>query len=85
MSAFAGNGKRETHSLKLLPLNLGSSELSSRMNIDEVYSKVRTTVDSNDRRDARGEQSREAFWRELHQSEDSFAVIAGFFSKGVMQ
>lgn len=55
------------------------------MNIDEIYSKIRTTIDDNDRRDAQGEQSREAFWRELHQSEDSFAVIAAFFSKGVMQ
>lgn len=63
----------------------GSSEKTTRTNIDEVYSKVRTSVESNDRQAGRGEQSREAFWREMHQSEDSFETISRFFAKGVMQ
>lgn len=62
-----------------------TDEASPRMNVDEVYSKMGTSLDSNDRRDARGELSQEAFWRELHQSENSFETIARFFAKGVMQ
>lgn len=56
-------------------------------NIDELYTKVKTD-------EAEGlstgtmmmsEQGREAFWREMEQSEDSFDVISRFFAKGVMR
>ena len=55
------------------------------MNIDEVYSRVRTSMDSLDSRKEGRAESREAFWRELNQTEDSFDTIARFFSKGVIQ
>ena len=59
---------------------------SSRVDIDGVYSRVRTSMDNVDnRKDVRTEQSREAFWREMNQSEDSFDTIARFFAKGVIQ
>jgi len=55
-----------------------------RFNIDELYSKVKT--DEADSRSAEGmsEQAREAFWREMDQTEDSFDTISRFFAKGVI-
>jgi len=62
----------------------GDSGVPSQINIDEVYSKIRT--DSVERKEVRGEQSREAFWRELNQSNQSgFDTIAQYFARGVIQ
>ena len=55
------------------------------MNIDELYSKVRASMDSGDKMEGRTEISREAFWRELNQSDDNYETIARFFAKGVIQ
>lgn len=55
------------------------------MNIDGLYSKVRASMDNPLKTEERTEQSREAFWRELNQSEDSYETIARFFAKGVIQ
>lgn len=49
-----------------------------------MYSKVRASMDSDDRTVERAERSREAFWRELNQSEDTYETIARFFAKGVI-
>jgi hypothetical protein len=52
-----------------------------RLNIDELYAKVRADdTDSNEV----SEQPREAFWRDMNQSEDTFETIARFFAKGVI-
>jgi hypothetical protein len=42
-------------------------------------------LDDGDRVDGGAEQTREQFWREMDQSEDSFQTIARFFSKGVIE
>jgi hypothetical protein len=54
----------------------------SRFNIDELYWKVR--AEDGDVVDSTSEQTREAFWRDMNQSEDSFETIARFFAKGVL-
>ena len=60
-------------------------KLTPKINIEEMYSKVRMAMDSTDRTESTTELSREAFWREMEQSEDSFQTIARFFAKGVIQ
>jgi hypothetical protein len=62
-----------------------NSEVLPRINIEEMYSKVRMTLDEGGRVDGDAEQTREQFWREMDQSEDSFHTIARFFSKGVIE
>jgi hypothetical protein len=56
---------------------------SSRFNIDELYWKVR--AEDSDMVDSTLDQPREAFWRDMNQSEDSFETIARFFAKGVLK
>jgi hypothetical protein len=60
-------------------------QVSPRINIEEMYSKVRMASDDNEKTESKTELSREAFWREMDQSEDSFQTIARFFAKGVIQ
>jgi vacuolar protein sorting-associated protein 11 len=62
-----------------------SEEISPRINIEEMYAKVRMALDENEKQDHRSDLSREAFWREMDQTEDSFQTIARFFTKGVIQ
>lgn len=60
-------------------------QASQKINIEEMYSKVRISLDEGDKVDNTAELSREAFWREMEQSEDNFETIARFFAKGVIQ
>jgi hypothetical protein len=62
-----------------------SEQVSPRINIEEMYSKVRMALDDDEKTDSKAELSREAFWREMDQTEDSFQTIARFFAKGVIQ
>jgi len=55
---------------------------SSRMNIDDLYYRVR--AEENDTTKQNTYKPIEAFWREMNQSEDSFDVIARFFAKGII-
>jgi hypothetical protein len=67
------------------PLVEAGEQVSKRTNIEEMYSKVRMAVDDGEKVESKAELSREAFWREMDQSEDSFQTIARFFGKGVIQ
>jgi len=69
----------------VLPPTSTDETVDNRFNIDELYTKVKT--DEGDSRSAAGmsEQAREAFWREMNQSEDSFDTISRFFAKGVIR
>lgn len=58
--------------------------MSPRINIEEMYSKVRMALDDNAQNESKT-SFKEAFWREMDQSEDSFQTIARFFAKGVIQ
>ena len=60
-------------------------EVMPRINIEEMYARVRMTLDDSDKMEGDAEQTREQFWRELDQSEDSVQTIARFFSKGVIE
>ena len=59
-----------------------SSERPSRLNIDELYAKVKAEEGLNT--EIISDQPRETFWRDMNQSEDSFDTIARFFAKGVI-
>jgi hypothetical protein len=56
--------------------------VSSRINVEKTLQKTKLFDDG--RRSNKVEHSREAFWREMDQSEDGFETIARFFSKGVI-
>lgn len=60
-------------------------DASPRINIEEMYAKVRMALDDDDKTESMAELSREAFWREMEQTEDNFQTIARFFAKGVIQ
>jgi vacuolar protein sorting-associated protein 11 len=62
-----------------------SEEISPLINVEKMYTKVRVANDDIEKQDNMADTSREAFWREMDQTEDSFQIIARFFTKGVIQ
>jgi hypothetical protein len=61
------------------------ADVPPRLNIDEIYDKVRSEEgNANMTPSFSSEQPREAFWREMGHTEDSFETIARFFAKGVI-
>jgi len=66
-----------------LPTVSGEAAGKASSRIDELYSKVRAEDGDMDRSTS-SDQPKEAFWREMKQSEDSFDTIARFFAKGVI-
>jgi hypothetical protein len=59
--------------------------ISPRIDIEDMYKKVRLHMDEGEGQDNRAELSREAFWREMDQSEDNFQTLARFFAQNVIQ
>ncbi|VEU41179.1 unnamed protein product [Pseudo-nitzschia multistriata] len=62
-----------------------SKQLSPRIHVEDMYTKVRLHLDKNDKQDNKADLSREAFWRDMDQSEDSFQTLARFFAQNVIQ
>jgi hypothetical protein len=62
-----------------------SKQIKPRIDIEDMYTKIRMAVDEGERPDNKAELFREAFWREMDQSEDNFQTIARFFTKNVIQ
>eukprot|EP00934_Nitzschia_sp_Nitz4_P006160 Nitzschia sp. Nitz4//scaffold35_size145790//53677//57308//NITZ4_003021-RA/size145790-augustus-gene-0.134-mRNA-1//-1//CDS//3329549097//6150//frame0 len=62
-----------------------AEEVSPRINIEDMYTKVRNAADEGEKPDSTLDLTREAFWREMEQTEDSFQTISRFFAKGVIQ
>lgn len=61
------------------------SSPTSRMNIEELHSRLKSAIEEgNTSGENRSAQSREAFWREMNQSEDRYDTIARFFAKGII-
>mmetsp|Transcript_26748 Transcript_26748/g.62824 ORF Transcript_26748/g.62824 Transcript_26748/m.62824 type:complete len:1153 (+) Transcript_26748:61-3519(+) len=58
--------------------------ISPRINIEGMHNKVRLHLDEVTRQDNKAELSREAFWREMDQSEDNFQTLARFFAHNVI-
>ena len=58
---------------------------SPRINIEEMYKKMRSHYDEGAKEDSKVELSREAFWREMDQSEDNFQTLSRFFAQNVIQ
>jgi hypothetical protein len=80
----------ENEIASLLRVSLGLTPLSddetanlhnSRLNIDELFAKVKYD-EGSPVTNIISEHSREAFWREMNQSRDSFDTISHFFAKG---
>jgi flagellar biosynthesis chaperone FliJ len=58
------------------------------INIEEMYSRLRLAMEDQGygaKQENRTVQAREAFWREMNQSDDRFETICRFFSKGIIQ
>ena len=80
----------EIHSLLSTSQTTQSKEeagkhISPRINIEDMYKKVRLHLDEGTREDSKAALSREAFWREMDQSEDNFQTLSRFFSQNVIQ
>jgi hypothetical protein len=56
---------------------------NSRLSIDNLLAKIKSE-ETQIVTDGMTEQTREAFWREIMQAEDSFETISRFFAKGVI-
>lgn len=66
------------------PAHGSSMEMqNARLNIDNLLAKVKSD-EGGVVVDSMTEQAREAFWREMIQSDDNFETIARFFAKGVI-
>lgn len=57
----------------------------SNFNIDDLYARLRAAMEDGKSPENRTVQSREAFWREMNQSDDRFDTISRFFAKGIIQ
>jgi hypothetical protein len=60
---------------------------SSMIDIEGMYAKVRAAMEEGDGTNASSKTtdlSREAFWREMDQTDDSFETISRYFAKGVI-
>jgi vacuolar protein sorting-associated protein 11 len=57
----------------------------TKIDIDELYSRLQATLDDGPMLQNKTVQSREAFWREMNQSDDRFDTIARYFAKGLIQ
>jgi vacuolar protein sorting-associated protein 11 len=58
-----------------------ATSYDSRLNIDELFAKIKSE-EGGSIGDGISEQTREAFWREMNQTEDSFDTISRYFAKG---
>ena len=72
---------RVSFGLPPLPDDETSNLHDSRLNIDELFAKVKSD-EGTPTTSIISEQTREAFWREMNQAEDSFETISRFFAKG---
>lgn len=54
---------------------------NGRMDIEELFVKVKM---DREQQSVIPEQAREAFWREMNQTDDNFDTIARFFGKGLI-
>ena len=53
----------------------------SRLNIDELFAKVKSDEGTSNT-NIISEQTRESFWREMNQTEDNFETISHYFANG---
>jgi len=59
---------------------------TSRLNIEELHLRLKSAIEEGSRAgENRSAQSREAFWREMNQSEDRYDTIARFFAKDIIE
>mgnify|MGYP006139425477 FL=1 len=72
-------------SMKYVSTKDSGDQISSRINIEDMYAKACFGMDEREKPVNNADLSREAFWREMDQSEDNFQTISRFFSKNVIQ
>lgn len=61
------------------------TNLANRLNIDDLYYQIRASDDVDKFADrVIVSDAREAFWREMNHTEDSFETISRFFAKGIV-
>ena len=57
----------------------------AKVDIDELYSRLQSSLEDGPKLENKTMQSREAFWREMNQSDDRFETVARYFAKGLIQ
>lgn len=57
----------------------------TKVDVDELYSRLQTSLEEGPKLETKTLQSREAFWREMNQSDDRFDTVARYFAKGLIQ
>ena len=72
---------RVSYGLAPLSDDEATSLHDSRLSIDELFAKVKSD-EGAPATNIISEQTREAFWREMNRTEDSFETISHFFAKG---
>lgn len=65
-------------------IHVKSEESSSTIDVEDMYSRVRMAIEDDEKSESMVELSREAFWREMDQTDDSFPTMARYFAKGVI-
>ena len=73
------NGRTETVNTKATHGDV------STINIDDMYTRLKLSIEEGPKLENRTVQSREPFWREMNHSEDRFETISRFFAKGIIQ
>lgn len=56
----------------------------TRLNVDDLYARIRNEDPDQFADRVIMSEAKEAFWREINQSEDPFETISRFFAKGVI-
>jgi hypothetical protein len=57
---------------------------ATKFDIDELYARLQASIEEGPPLENRTVQSKEAFWREMNQSDDRFETIARYFAKGLI-
>ena len=63
----------------------GQKNDATKVDIDELYSRLQASLEEGPKLENKTMQSREAFWREMNQSDDRFDTVARYFAKGLIQ
>mmetsp|Transcript_23120 Transcript_23120/g.35442 ORF Transcript_23120/g.35442 Transcript_23120/m.35442 type:complete len:1153 (+) Transcript_23120:35-3493(+) len=83
---LCGAIEREIEDLVLGPGRHPKCSVLSKpdINIEEMYTRVRASLEDEEVAENQSEQSKEEFWREMECSDDRYSTVARFFSKGMI-
>jgi len=71
------NGQQNEHDTDII-------EKRDTLDIDSLYTRLQASLDEGPKLENKTAQSREEFWRDMNQSDDSFETISRYFAKGLI-